>query len=74
MIWTSSTGSATIVAPSQPAQNGPRFTELVAQHGVLGGIRQRLDGWRVYPPHGPIALYNTSDPYDSPTFDDHDAN
>lgn len=70
MIWTTATGVATqVVTPVEPVTDGPRLGALIAEHGLLGGLRQVVQAWRTYPPHGPIALSNAHGPANPDTLE-----
>ncbi len=57
MIWTFTNAGATqSVATTQPAAAGPQIESPIAEYGLLGGLRRRIEDWREYPPHGPIAI------------------
>ena len=57
MIWTSTTGVATqSLVPAEPDPEGPQLGSLIAEHGLIRGLRRRIEDWREYPPHGPISL------------------
>lgn len=57
MIWTTATGMATqVVTQTTLTQESPQLGILIAEHGLLGGLRRRIEDWREYPPHGPVAI------------------
>jgi hypothetical protein len=57
MIWTSTTAVATQSLTSvEPDPEGPQLGSLIAEHGLIRGLRRRIEDWREYPPHGPISL------------------
>ena len=49
MIWTTASTMAT-----------PQLGALIAEHGILGGLRRRIEEWREYPPHGTVAISTRS--------------
>lgn len=57
MIWTSTTAIATqSLAPAETDRDAVQLGSLISEHGLFRGIRRRIEDWREYPPHGPIAL------------------
>lgn len=57
MIWTSTTAVATqSLVPVEPDRDGPQLGSLITEHGLIRGVRRRIEEWREYPPHGPISL------------------
>jgi hypothetical protein len=57
MIWTTATGMVTqLVTRTTLTQESPQLGALVAEHGLLGGLRRRIEDWREYPPHGPVTI------------------
>ena len=57
MIWTTATNVATqVVTQSTLTREPPHLGALIAEHGLLGGLRRRIEQWREYPPHGPVAI------------------
>jgi hypothetical protein len=61
MIWTTASTMATqVVTQTTLTQETPHLGVLIAQHGVLGGLRRRIEEWREYPPHGTVAISTRS--------------
>ena len=62
MIWTTASSIATqVVSQTTLAKDEtPRLGVLIAGHGVFGGLRRSIEGWREYPPHGPISIRNAN--------------
>ena len=58
MIWTSTTAVVTTqVVPSiRLISQRPHLGTLVAELGLLRGVLRRIEDWREYPPHGPVAI------------------
>lgn len=61
MIWTTASTMATqVVTQTTLTQETPQLGALIAEHGILGGLRRRIEGWREYPPHGAVAISTRS--------------
>lgn len=61
MIWTTASTMATHVAATTTlTQETPQLGVLIAEHGILGGLRRRIEEWRDYPPHGTVAISTRS--------------
>ena len=58
MIWTTASSIATQVVSQTTLvkDETPRLSALIAEHGLFGGLRRGIEGWREYPPHGPISI------------------
>jgi hypothetical protein len=58
MIWTTASSIATqVVSQTTLAKDEtPPLSALIAEHGFFGGLRKGVEGWREYPPHGPISI------------------
>lgn len=71
MIWTTATGVATqVVTPVSSDRRDPRLGALISEYGLLGGLLQRLESWREYPPHGPVSI-STASRNDGSTLEGH---
>ena len=61
MIWTTASTMATqVVTQITLTQESPQLGALIAEHGILGGLRRRIEDWREYPPHGTVAISTRS--------------
>ncbi len=56
MIWTSTTVFVGLSPEEERPTTGPRLRALIAEHGLIRGLHRRVEAWRGYPPHGPIAI------------------